>query len=364
MMNMDHKSIINLNNSVDFTKQPLFFGEKLNLQRYDNPKYERFLTFFLTQLSFFWRPEEVSLGGKERVDFESLTDHQKFIFTKNLGYQILLDSIQSRGISHLLTDCSSPEIEAYCKAWEFFETIHSYSYTYIIKNVYSSPEEIFDNILNDKEVIKRTSSVTKYYDELINSIPEDSIHDKKKKLYLTIMSINILEGIRFYVSFACSYAFAENKKMEGNAKIISLINRDENIHLGFTQFLLKLLANEEKEGFVEIAKECEPIVVQMFKDAAEEEMEWASYLFKEGALLGLNYEILCQYMKWLTNHRMKAISLKPIFPKCDNPISWIKNWTESKHMQNAPQETEIESYLSGSFENDMEEKDFGKDFDF
>ena len=305
------KQIINIEN-VDTTKEPLFFGKGLNLQRYDRQRYKKIYDLFLQHLSFFWRPEEVSLE-KERADYDKLTDHQKFIFTKNLGYQILLDSVQSRGISHLLEDCSNPELEAFAKTWEFFETLHSYSYTYIIKNVYPNPSEVFDNILTDPEIIKRTTSVTKYYDDLINSVPEDNIKDRKKKLYLTLVSINILEGIRFYVSFACSYCFAQNKTMEGNAKIISLINRDENLHLAFTQNILKYLKNNDSEGFTEIVNECQPIVEKMFKDAAEEEMEWARYLFKDGSMLGLNDEILIQYMKHLTNKRSRSIGIGNIF---------------------------------------------------
>lgn len=353
-MSNERKNLINLNNNIDYTTQPLFFGESLGLQRYDKFKYANIFNFFKKQLSFFWRPEEVSLAGKEKNDFDSLTDHEKFIFTKNLGYQILLDSAQGRGIHHLTENLSNPEFEAFCNTWEFFETLHSYSYTYIIKNVYSNPSDVFDNILNDPEIIKRTSSVTKYYDDLIESIPNESLDDLKKKLYLTLVSINILEGIRFYVSFACSYSFAENKKMEGNAKIISLINRDENLHLGFTQQVLKILKNEPSEGFQHIVKECEPLVIEMFKDAAKEEIEWAEYLFKNGSLLGLNAEILSNYMKWLTNSRMKVIGLNPIFDKIENPINWIRNWTESKDVQVAPQESEIESYVIGSFNNDLD----------
>jgi len=355
------KQIINIEN-VDTTKEPLFFGKGLNLQRYDRQRYKKIYDLFLQHLSFFWRPEEVSLE-KERADFEKLTDHQKFIFTKNLGYQILLDSVQSRGISHLLEDCSNPELEAFAKTWEFFETLHSYSYTYIIKNVYPNPSEVFDNILTDPEIIKRTTSVTKYYDDLINSVPEDNIKDRKKKLYLTLVSINILEGIRFYVSFACSYCFAQNKTMEGNAKIISLINRDENLHLAFTQNILKYLKNEDSEGFIDIVDVCQPIVEKMFKDAAEEEMEWARYLFKDGSMLGLNDEILIQYMKHLCNKRSKAVGIGNVFEETPNPILWIKNWTESKHVQVAPQETQIETYKVGSFKQDTSETDFS-DFSF
>jgi ribonucleoside-diphosphate reductase beta chain len=215
----------------------------------------------------------------------------------------------------------------------------------------------------DKHVLKRTTSVTKYYDDLINSIGDKDVNSRKRKLYLTLVSINILEGIRFYVSFACSYAMAQNKKMEGNAKIISLINRDENLHLAFTQNVLKYLRDNKDEGFQHIVKECEKTVVKMFEDAAQEEMEWAAYLFKDGSILGLNEQILVQYMKHLTNKRMRAVGVKPIFPDTTNPINWIQNWTESKRVQNAPQETEIESYKIGSFEQDMGDMDVG-DFKF
>ena len=349
------KSIINKKN-VDTTKQPIFFGEGLNLQRYDRYRYKKLFDLFLQQMSFFWRPEEVDLSGKEKNDFISLTDHEKFIFTKNLSYQTLLDSVQGRGISHLLTDCSNPEFEAFARAWEFFETIHSYSYTYIIKNVYANPSEVFDEILTDKEVLKRTTSVTKHYDDLIKSFGT-STSDRRKKLYLTLVSINILEGIRFYVSFACNYALAQNKKMEGSAKIISLINRDENLHLAFTQTILKLLRDNKSEGFQHVVKECEETVINMYADAAKEEMEWAAYLFKDGSILGLNEKILVQYMQHLTNKRMKGIGLQPLFDDCPNPINWISNWTQSKKVQIAPQESEIESYKIGSFEQDMKTMD-------
>jgi ribonucleoside-diphosphate reductase beta chain len=350
------KNIINLR-EVDYTKEPLFFGAELSIQRYDKFRYEKIFNMFKQHISYFWRPEEVNLS-KDRADFNSLSDHERFIFTKNLGYQILLDSVQSRGISHLLEDCSNPESELFAKTWEFFETLHSYSYTYIIKNIYANPSEVFDTILKDDEILKRTTSVTKYYDDLIDRIPNETIDDKKKKLYLTLVSINILEGIRFYVSFACSYCFAQNKKMEGNAKIISFINRDENLHMGFSTQVLKYLADDAAEGFQHIVKECEPIVIQMYKDAANEEMEWAKYLFKDGAMIGLNAEILIQYMKWLTNNRLKAIRLNPIFDKAVNPINWITNWTESKSIQEAPQETEKESYVVGSFQQLEENESF------
>ncbi len=353
---MEGKSIINIK-QTDTTLEPLFFGAPLSIQRYDRPKYPAISKLFDTQLGYFWRPEEIDLGGKERNDFKNLTDNERKIFTKNLGYQIVLDSVQSRGIANLLEDCSNPEVEQFAKAWEFMETVHSYSYTYIIKNVYSDPTETLDSITNDPEIIKRTQAVTKYYDELIDSMG-DSEYDRKKKLYLTLMSINILEGIRFYVSFACSYAFAETKRMIGNADIIRLINRDENLHLGFSQFILRELRTNDKEGFKQIVEECEPIVIQMFKDAAQEESEWAEYLFSDGAILGLNETILKQYMQYLTNTRMKAIGLEPVFGDVKNPIPWINDWISSKNTQAAPQEKEITSYIVGGVKSDDEEEDY------
>ena len=356
-----HK-IINTDNTIDYTKIPVFFGnDGMALQRYDKFKYPGFFELFKNQINSFWLPEEVDLS-KDRLDYKSLTENEKFIFTSNLKYQILLDSIQSRGIPNLTEDLSNLEVEAFCSAWAFFETIHSYAYTFIIKNVYHNPGEVFDNTLNDEEILKRASSVTKYYDELINSFG-DFEYEKKKKLYLTLMSVNILEGIRFYVSFACSYAFAQNGKMEGNAKIISLINKDENLHLGFTQKMLRDLRNREDEGFQDVIKELEPVVTQMFKDAAEEEMQWADYLFKDGSMLGLNADILKQYMMFLCNQRMKSIDLEPIFEKVNNPINWINAWTNSGGVQVAPQESEIESYNKAAVKADLNDTDFS-DFDF
>jgi len=351
------KQIINLK-QIDFTKEPMFFGEGLNLQRYDSFKYKKFFDLFKEQMSFFWRPEEISLM-KDINDYKNLTDHEQKIFTRNLLYQTLLDSVQARAIPYISERTSLPEIEASCSAWQFFEQIHSYSYTYIIKNIYANPSEVFDEALKNEEIKKRALSVTKYYNDLINSYGESDI-DQKKKLYLTLISVNILEGIRFYVSFACSYCFAQNKSMEGNAKIISLINRDENLHLAMTQNIIKILKNNESEGFVEIAKELEDECIKMYQDAANEEIAWAQYLFSEGSMLGLNAEILELYMKYLTNKRMTSIGMKPIFGKIDNPINWIKQWTEGKDVQIAPQETEIESYKISSIKNDINKINFDK----
>ena len=354
------KNLINLN-EVDHTKEPIFFGQPLNLERYDRFRYPNYFEMFRNQIQAFWTPEEIDLT-KDKLDYKNLTEHEQFIFTSNLKYQILLDSVQARGIPHLTEDLSNPEVEAFCSWWAAFEQLHSYSYTYIIKNVYPSPGIVFDNILNNEKIIQRTVSATKYYDDLINSMG-DSVEERKKKLLLTLMSINILEGVRFYVSFACSFAFAENGRMEGNAKTIKFIARDEMLHLGFTQHLLRTLKNKKEEGFTDIWKELEPTLVKMFEDSAEEEMQWADYLFADGSMLGLNAEILKKFMKYLVNDRMKAVGLTPIFEKTKNPIPWINSWLSNDAVQPAPQETEITSYNVGAIKSDLGDADFG-DFDF
>lgn len=352
------KTILNSKVKSDFIKEPIFFGLDLSIQRYDKFKYEKIYNMMKQHLSYFWRPEELNVS-RDRGDFQSLLPHEKFIFTKNLSYQILLDSVQSRGIPYLLKNCSNSEVELFAKIWEFSETIHSYSYTYIIKNIYSDPSKVFDDILEDEKISLRATSVTKYYDELIFNLPEETERERKKKLYLNLAAINILEGIRFYVSFACSFCFAQNKKMEGNAKIISLIARDEALHMGFTSYLMKILRDVPEEGFQDIVSECEGFVLQMYKDAAQEELEWIQYIFKDGSMIGLNSEILTLYMKYLTNQRLKIIGMNPIFEKVQNPISWINRWISgSTQVQVAPQETEIESYVIGALKQAKEDADY------
>ncbi len=350
------KEVLNLK-TIDYTKEPMFFGADLGIQRYDIFKYKKFFDLRQDQDSFFWRPQEVNIQ-KDKNDFNLLTENERDIFTKNIKYQILLDSVQSRAIPSLMSNTSIPELESCMQAWMYFESIHSFSYTYILKNICNSVSEVYDTIYDDEKLVERATSVTKYYNKLMNAMATGTKQEQKEKLYLTLISVNILEGIRFYVSFACSYAFAENKKMEGNAKIISLINRDENLHLAISQNILKILHSDPSEGFVEISKKYKEEVIKMYEDAANEEIEWAKYLFKNGSILGLNAEILIKYMKWLTNKRSTAIGVGEIFEKADNPINWIKNWTESKDVQVAPQETEIESYKIGSFKHDVESVNF------
>ena len=362
----------------DTKKQPMFFGKPLGVQRYDEYKYPIFERLTKTQLGYFWRPEEVSLQ-KDFGDFKDLRPEQKHIFTSNLKYQIMLDSVQGRAPSMaFLPYCSLPELEACMECWSFMEMIHSRSYTYIIKNVYPDVGEVFDTILSDPNILQRAASVTESYDTFINAAHEwdtgnlwkddrkgsflasYEMKHLKRLLYRAVANVNILEGIRFYVSFACSFAFGELKLMEGSAKIISLIARDENQHLVITQNILNKWSNGDDPEFAEIAREEEANVIEMFKKCVNEEKAWANYLFNKGTMIGLNEKLLHNYVEWIANRRMKAIGIKPIYdiPAKNNPLPWTAHWISSKGLQVAPQETEVESYIVGGIKQDVKKDSF------
>jgi len=363
---------------VDTKKQPMFFGKPLGVQRYDNFKYQQFENLTKQQLGYFWRPEEVSLQ-KDRGDYQSLRPEQKHIYTSNLKYQIMLDSVQGRapGMA-FLPYCSLPELEACMEVWSFMEMIHSRSYTYVIKNVYPDPSEVFDKILSDDRILERASSVTESYDTFINYAQEwgqgqmwkgdwitspSSVwtrKDLKRHLYRAVANVNILEGIRFYVSFACSFAFGELKLMEGSAKIISLIARDENQHLAITQNIINNWRKGDDPEMKQIVQEEEQWTYQMFERCVNEEKVWAEYLFKDGSMIGLNDKLLHQYVEWIANKRMKSIGLKPAYdiPARNNPLPWTQHWISSKGLQVAPQETEVESYIVGGIKQDVKKDTF------
>ena len=357
-------------------KEPMFFGNPVNVARYDQQKYEIFSKLTEKQLSFFWRPDEIDLA-KDRADYQSLSDSEKHIFISNLKYQILLDSVQGRAPSLALAPVSSlPELETWINTWNFSETIHAQSYTHIIRNIVTDPGVIFDTIVVNEEILKRADSISRYYDDLIKytelyNLFGDGTHRLnggdvvvdlkclKKKLYLCLVCVNILEGIRFYVSFACSFAFAERKLMVGNAKVISLIARDEALHLTGTQHIINLLSRGvDDQDFARIAKECTKEVEKLFEDAAQQEKDWADYLFKDGSMIGLNREILHRYIEYITNERAKAISVRLPFEVTKNPIPWINQWLQSDNVQVAPQELEITSYLVGQIDSNILETDF------
>ena len=363
---------------VDTKKQPMFFGKPLGVQRYDSYKYPAFENLTKSQLGYFWRPEEVSLQ-KDRGDYQSLRPEQKHIFTSNLKYQTMLDSVQGRAPGMAFAPyCSLPELEACMKVWEFMEMIHSRSYTYIVKNVYSNPSEVFDTILKDARILERAGSVTAAYDQFINQAQEwasgsmwhlDARNspsaewcrkDLKRLLYRAVANVNILEGIRFYVSFACSFAFGELKLMEGSAKIISLIARDENQHLAITQNILNNWKKGDDPEMIEIVKEEQDWTIKAFENCVNEEKKWAEYLFKHGTMIGLNDKLLQKYVEWIANKRLRAIGLKPVYdaPLKNNPLPWTEHWLSSKGLQVAPQETEVESYIVGGIKQDVKKDTF------
>ena len=372
-MSMNYSTFSHVHN--DQLKEPMFLGQPVNVARYDQQKYEMFEKLIEKQLSFFWRPEEVDVS-QDRIDYAALPEHEKHIFISNLKYQTLLDSIQGRSPNvALLPLISIPELETWVETWSFSETIHSRSYTHIIRNIVNDPSVVFDDIVTNKEIQKRAGDIAGYYDELIsyasyyNLLGEGkhtvnnrtitiNLRELKRRLYLCLMSVNALEAIRFYVSFACSFAFAERELMEGNAKIIKLIARDEALHLTGTQFMINTLrSGEDDPEMAEIAKECEQDCYDLFLQAANQEKEWAEYLFEGGSMIGLNKDILCQYVEYITNIRIQAVGLKLPFEVKSNPIPWINNWLVSDNVQVAPQEAEMSSYLVGQIDSEISEDD-------
>ena len=373
-------SVFDVENRVDHTKVKAFLDPSggPTIQRYDTLKYKTFDGLTDKQLGFFWRPEEIDVS-KDKSDFAALTDFEKHIFTSNLKRQILLDSVQGRGPSETLMPVASiPEIEPLVMTWTFMETIHSRSYTHIIRNVYANPSKIFDEMLDIKEIVDCAEDISKYYDDFITyskywellGIGRFAIEDKvtqerrfvnineyelKKKLWMVLNSINVLEGVRFYVSFACSWAFAELKKMEGNAKIIKFIARDENTHLAASQTILKLLPKDDPD-FVKIKEECEKDVIDMFVKAVDQEKEWARYLFKDGSMLGLNEKLLSDYIEWIGTKRMRTLGYQSPYQVAQaNPLPWTEKWIGGGNVQVAPQETEISSYVIGGVKQDVNE---------
>jgi ribonucleoside-diphosphate reductase beta chain len=364
-------SVFDIENRVDHTKVLAFLDPSggPTIQRYDTLKYKQFDQLTDKQLGFFWRPEEIDIY-KDATDFKSLTTHEQHIFTSNLKRQILLDSVQGRAPAEAFGGVVSlPELENWIITWTFSETIHSRSYTHIIRNIYSNPSKIFDEMMDIEEIVDCAEDISRNYDELIemstlyNLLGEGThsingkevtvdLYELKKRLWLALMSVNILEGVRFYVSFACSWAFAELKKMEGNAKIIKLIARDENLHLASTQMLLKILKKDDPD-YEKIAQETEDECVKMFVDAVNQEKTWAEYLFKDGSMIGLNTQLLAEYIEFIATKRMNYVNLKSPYAVKSNPLPWTEKWISGAEVQVAPQETEISSYTVGAIKQDV-----------
>ena len=368
-------SVFDTTTKKNHTQATMFLDGSVTVQRYDTLKYRQFDKLTDKQLGFFWRPEEVDIN-RDSKDFKDLTDHEQHIFTSNLKRQILLDSVQGRSPNlAFLPIVSLPELETWIETWAFSETIHSRSYTHIIRNIYADPSKVFDEMLDLSEIVNCSDSISRHYDKLIemvswyNLLGEGThtvngkkvtvdLYELKKQLWITLMSVNILEGVRFYVSFACSWAFAELKKMEGNAKIIKLIARDENVHLAGTQQILKALQTDDPD-FARIAQETEGTNLEMFMEAIRQEKDWADYLFRDGSMIGLNAELLKQYVEWIAAKRMRAVGLTaPYTTSASNPLPWTQKWISGGEVQVAPQETEITSYVIGGTVQDVTEDTF------
>jgi len=369
-------SVFNVDNRSDHTKNLAFLDPNggVSIQRYDTMKYKSLDKLTESQLSFFWLPTEVDIL-RDAKDFKDLTDHEQHIFTSNLKRQILLDSVQGRAPAIAFGPiCSLPELENWITTWTFSETIHSRSYTHIIRNIYANPGKIFDDMMDIQEIVDCADDITKLYDDLIElsgyynllGVGTHTVNGKtvvvdmyelKKKLWLALMSVNILEGVRFYVSFACSWAFAEVKKMEGNAKIIKFICRDENLHLGSTQSLLKILPKDDPD-YAKIEIECQDMAVKLFEDAVEQEKRWAEYLFKDGSMIGLNNQLLAEYVEFIAGKRMAAVGLPTKYKNHSNPLPWTMKWISGSEVQVAPQEVELSSYVSGGVKQDVDSNSF------
>ncbi len=355
-------TVLDTKNKKHHTKAKMFLDPSGGpvVQRYETLKYKQFDKLTDKQLGFFWRPEEVDIL-KDATDFKNLTDFEQHIFTSNLKRQIILDSVQGRSPNlAFLPIVSLPELETWIETWAFSETIHSRSYTHIIRNVYPDPSKVFDTMLDIQEICDCADSITENYNKLIeyNLLRDKGYktydeYEHKKRIWLALMSVNILEGVRFYVSFACSWAFAELKRMEGNAKIIKLIARDENVHLASTQQMLKFLPKDDPD-FEKIRKETYEECTQMFVDAVEQEKTWAEYLFKDGSIIGLNAELLKQYVEFIAAKRMHAVGQEKIYNSGTNPLPWTQAWITGGSVQVAPQETEISSYVIGGTKQDVD----------
>lgn len=374
------RSIFDETKRSDHTKSLAFLDPNggVTIQRYETMKYRQFDKLTDKALSFFWRPDEIDTT-RDAKDFRDLSAHEQHIFTSNLKRQILLDSVQGRSPNiAFLPLVSLPELEGWITIWSFFEMIHSRSYTHIIRNVYTNPSVIFDEMMDVEEIVDCARDISEYYDRLISRsseyavlgegthrIDSDSqgtiisvdLYEIKKALWMTLMSVNILEGIRFYVSFACSWAFAETKRMEGNAKIIKLICRDENLHLASTQMLIKLLPQDDPD-YAKIADETREACVKLFTDAVEQEKAWAKYLFKDGSMIGLNYDLLAEYVEWTANKRLVAAGFQTVYKTGANPLPWTQKWISGAEVQVAPQQVQLSSYTIGDIRQDVTEETF------
>ena len=358
------------------TDKFMFLDNNPNVARYDIQKFVTFEKITEKQLSFFWSENEIDVS-KDRAEFANLPKHEQHIFLSNLKYQILLDSIEARSVNiAFLPVVSLTEIESLIEVIASFEVIHSRAYSHLIRNVFVNPSEVFDEIMVNDAILERAESIGRYYDDLIeyNSyynlfgygthllngieiIVDEGEHIKK--IILAIVTMYCLESIRFIVSFCCSFAFSERKLMVGNGKLITLISRDEMLHVTFAQTIINNWVEfKDDPRFSRWWYELIPEIRNIFQTVAEQEFDWADYLFKDGSMLGLNDTILKNYVKYIVNLRMSAVGLEPLYDVQNNPIPWVNSYYNSSEVQVAPQENELTSYLVGAVDSSLAADEF------
>ena len=350
------KQQYNLTTKTDYLNRKMFLDPAgpVTIQRFEEVKYKKIADYDSTARGFFWQPEEISLT-KDSNDFKDASDAVKHIFTSNLLRQTALDSLQGRGPTQVFTPvCSLPEVEALMYNWGFFETnIHSKSYSHIIRNIYNVPKDVFATIHDTKEIIDMASSVGNYYDKLhvINCRKElgQAVTEKEhvRAVWLALHASYALEAFRFMVSFATSLAMVENKIFIGNGNIISLILQDELLHKGWTAYMINQVVKEDAR-FVEARDECQAEVYQLYMDVIREEKEWATYLFKLGPVIGLNANILRDFVDYTAVAALKDIGIKYLQPAPKStPSPWFNKHTDTSKKQSALQETESTNYVIG-----------------
>lgn len=371
-------TVLNLNPEVDWKSQTMFFGEKLGLARFDKLRYPVFAKLTQEQKSKFWSEEDINLS-QDSIDYkEKLQPNQKRIFEKNIAYQTVMDSVTSRAVMEaFLPWVSLPELEECIKAWSFFESIHNRAYQWIEQNLHIDPSVHFDSILRDSSIMDRAKSIVGYYDNFIHYSNRVKVfgygnHDvvssgssilfrlttreHKTLAYKAMVSVYALESIRFYVSFACTFALAQQGLMTGNAKEIKLIARDEALHVGISLAILRNWPLEDP-AFKTISEELKDWVIELFTEVVEQESAWAAYLFKEGPMLGLNTELMVKYLEHLGNKRLKALGIEQVFVNKTNPFKWMNTWIVSEDEQIAPQETEVTTYKVSALSNKVVDSD-------
>ena len=358
------KQQYNLSTKTDYLNRKMFLDPAgpVTVQRFEEVRYPKIADFEATARGFFWQPEEISLT-KDANDFKDASEAVKHIFTSNLLRQTALDSIQGRGPTQVFTPvCSLPELEALMFNWGFFESnIHSRSYSHIIRNIYSVPKDVFNTIHDTQEIVEMASSVGNYYDALhqLNCFIEvspKSVSEEShvKAIWLALNASYALEAFRFMVSFATSLAMVENKIFMGNGNIISLILNDELLHKGWTAYLINQVVKDDSR-FAQAKINCEQEVYAMYMDVIREEKAWADYLFKKGPVIGLNANILKDFVDYTAVGALKDVGIKyqNAAPK-STPIPWFTKHTNTSKKQSALQETESTNYVIGAMSNDID----------